>query len=350
MTVLHRMKALLIGGLLLAFLATPLFVSGKALAADSTGFSASPSDGSTVDPNRTRFDYQIDPGQHVDDYVYITNSASMAQTFTVSAADAFTGIDGAFGFFANDTKMTDVGTWVTFSNQEAILKITVPPAGAVVVPFTVTVPANASAGDHAGGILVSAITAGNGQVKLERRVATRLYARVRGDITPAFSIGNMVARYEPTWNPLDGTMYVSFSMQNNGNISLSADALTSVTGLFGIPLGSQQITKVPELLPGLGREVELKITGIGQWALFTPAVTMQATVDKGALDAGKLPVVRRDTTLVSAPISWIVIFATILTVWLIIRFRIKRRNHQMVQWLEYTEAEARRKAQEVTGS
>jgi hypothetical protein len=45
--------------------------------------------------------------------------------------------------------------------------------------------------------------------------------------------------------------------------------------------------------------------------------------------------------------SWIVIIAFILSVWLIIRFRISKRNRQMVQWLEYTEAEARRKAQEV---
>jgi dihydroorotate dehydrogenase (fumarate) len=178
-------------------------------------------------------------------------------------------------------------------------------------------------------------------------VGIRLYARVRGDINPAFSIANMVARYEPTLNPFDGTMYVSFSMQNTGNISLSADAITKVSGIFGIPLGAEKTIKVPELLPGLGRDVTLKINGIGQWAIFTPTVKMKATISKNALDAGKLPIVTRDTTMVSAPFSWIVLIAFVLSVWLIIRFRINKRNRQMVQWLEYTEAEARRKAQEV---
>jgi len=345
--VLHRIKVLAICGLILSLLTAPIIGSSSALAADSTGFSGAPSDGTTVDTTRSSFDYQVDAGQKLEDYLYVTNSGTIAQTFTVAAADAFTGNDGAFGFYASDAKMTDVGSWVTFSNQKNQIKITLPPADGVVVPFTLTVPENASAGDHVGGILVSATTAGNGQVKIERRVGTRLYARVRGDINPAFSIANMVARYEPTLNPFDGTMYVSFSMQNTGNISLSADAITKVSGIFGIPLGAEKTIKVPELLPGLGRDVTLKINGIGQWAIFTPTVKMKATISKNALDAGKLPIVTRDTTMVSAPFSWIVLIAFVLSVWLIIRFRINKRNRQMVQWLEYTEAEARRKAQEV---
>lgn len=314
-----------------------------AWAADSDGIASAPSADGGVDQTRSRFSYQIDPGQSVSDEYLVENTGTTQQKVSVYATDAFNAEDGSFALLDGGQEPKHAGSWVTFADGAKKVEVTLSPGAQQVIPFTLTVPADANPGDHAGGMIVSAPTP-SGQVTVDRRVAIRLYARVKGNIEAGLTISSISSSYEPSLNPFDGTTTMTLSLTNTGNVALGANTVAQVKGIFGIPLSGLTDVSIPEMLPGNSRTVTITVPGVGPYIYLAPHVSLAATTDAQALNAGPLPTAERDSSILVMPWGILAILLFIGLVWFGLRLRRKRDSKNAAAWIEFTEAEAVRKA------
>ncbi|MFB2598270.1 hypothetical protein ACEXQE_10790 [Herbiconiux sp. P17] len=318
--------------------------AASAHADDTDGISGAPSTDTSAD-GRSRFSYQASPGQQLTDNYIVRNTGTTPKVMKVFATDAYNTEDGSYGLLDTGVVPTDAGTWVTFDGGATQLDIPLDPGASQVVPFTLNVPADAAPGDHAAGIVIS-VTGAEGQILVDRRVATRVYVRVPGDLQPALTISSIAADYQGEFNPLDGKTTITFTVQNTGNVALGANMLAGVNTYFGISAAGQVRQELSEMLPGSTRTITMTVPGTGQWGYLNPYVAMQPTVDKDALDPGPLPTVNRDTITFAVP--WLILLLLVIAaaVFLVLRIRRARDEKTARDWIAYTEAEARRKARE----
>ena len=332
------MTAILLGGLVATWSAS------AALADETDGISGSPGTADGVD-DRSRFSYQAEPGQHIEDFYVARNTGTTAQVLTVFASDAYNSEDGSFGLLDTDAAPIDAGSWVSFADGAKQLGIPLEPGASQVVPFTVDVPADASPGDHAGGVAISVQSAA-GEVLVDRRVATRLYVRVPGELQPGLTISNIEALYAPQFNPLGGVTTVTFTVANNGNIALGAHMVVGVKSVFGIATGELVREDLAEMLPGATRTVSVEVPGVGQFGYLNPYVRMAPTIEADALNPGALREVSRDTVIFAMPWWLLALVIAGGGLWLFLRLRARRDARNAEAWIAYTEAEAERKARE----
>lgn len=318
----------------------------SAHADDTDGISGAPSS-ETESDGRTRFSYSVEPGQQVTDNYVVKNTGTTTRTLKVFATDAYNTEDGSYGLLDTDAVPTDGGSWITFDGGATSLDIPLDPGASQVIPFTVTVPADAAPGDHASGMVISS-TATDGQILVDRRVATRLYIRVPGDLQPGLTISSIAADYQGEFNPFTGQTNVTFTVQNTGNVALGATMVAGVNTYFGIGAGEQTRQDLAEMLPGATRTITMTVSGIGQLGYLNPYVSLQPTVDSDALDPGPLAQVNRDTITFAIPWLLLVVIVLGLGIWGFLVLRRRRDEKTAREWIAYTEAEARRKAREET--
>lgn len=326
----------------------------RAAEEDTIGISGVPTGANGNPDGRTRFSYAADPGQQIADNYLVRNTGTTPQSYTVLSTDAFNDEAGEFALLETDAPATDIGNWVSFENGTNRLQFDLAPGASRVVPFTVIVPAEATPGDHAGGIAASVQTP-SGQVTLDRRLGTRMYLRVSGDIQAGLSIAGLRASYVGDWwNPFSGAMRVHYTVENTGNIALASNVAVTGSTWFGIPTGGAQGDGIPELLPGGTRTYETDLPGVASWGYLNANVTLNPFVE-GDDESKRMPVAAtsRDTILIAPP--WTVLIAIALIVGFVF-FRHWRRKidaKRAAEWIEYTEAEAKRKAEaerEVVGA
>jgi hypothetical protein len=326
-------------------LATAALVATASISAsadDSTGISGGPSDGAGPD-DRSRFSYQVDPGQHIDDFYLVRNTGTKPQTMTVLATDAFNTPQGTYSLLETKALPKDGGSWVTFAGGARSIEIPLAPNESRAVPFRLAVPADASPGDHAGGVVVSVMTP-QGTILVDHRVATRLYVRVKGEIQAALTVGSIAADYTPSLNPFSGSTEVTFTVRNNGNVALGANLVVGAKTYFGIPASGLVRMSVSELLPGSTRKVTVSVPGVAQLGYLAPHVSLVPTTDADAISPGPLRTIERDTALFVMP-WWflaIIVLGAAIVLWIRLRRRSDRRR--AATWIAYTEAEAVRKA------
>ncbi|MFZ3470486.1 WxL protein peptidoglycan domain-containing protein [Streptomyces sp. 4.24] len=235
-----RTRTLLLG--LLLGLAALLLPASPATAADNGtwGVFPTPPAGAAM-TDRAYFFHQGSAGTTVNDSATIVNSSDKELTFQVFATDAVnTPVGGAFALLPVETKPKDVGTWIALP-PETKTTVTVPPKGRKDFPFSVKVPADATPGDHVGGIVALNTevegTQQEGKVKVgvKRQVGARLYFRVPGPVTPGLSVEDVkVSRSAPLlpWVK-DAHAKISYSLVNRGNVVVEPSVTVSAEGLFG---------------------------------------------------------------------------------------------------------------------
>ncbi|MEV6927933.1 DUF916 domain-containing protein [Dactylosporangium sp. NPDC051485] len=196
---------------------------------------------------RTHYTLQGDLGKKVQEMVLITNSSKVKASFLVYGTDAFNTDTGAFDLLPAATKPTNIGSWMKFASPT----IDIDAGATVAVPFIIDVPAGATPGDHAGGVVVSLATNGT-DVKLDTRVAVRVYLRIAGMLRPTLEAQKVQASYAGVSNPIGkGGVDVTYTVVNTGNIRLASHAKINVTSaVFGTRLGGETKKDLMELLPG----------------------------------------------------------------------------------------------------
>lgn len=257
--------------------------------------------------NRPNFSYELAPGATVRDAVTVHNYSNVPLTFRLYATDAFNTEDGGFDVLPGDEAPKDVGTWVTLAQEH----LTIPAGAQVTVPFELTVPRDASPGDHVGAVLASSKVGGTGPdgrvVALDRRTGTRLYVRVAGPLAPELAVTGLRVTYHAALDPTAGRATVSYRVENRGNVRMGGEQQVSVSGPFGLARTRAQPQRLPELLPGESLAVSAELDGV----LATGLATARVDLDPAPVDAGEAPgtLTRRSRT-VALPV--VVLVAAVL--------------------------------------
>ncbi|MEH1168914.1 DUF916 domain-containing protein [Micromonospora sp. CPCC 205539] len=255
---------------LLATSAVAALAAGPALAAEGdvawTVRTASNSYGAA----RSSFSYAANPGGRVEDAMVVANRGPVPLNLAVYAADGFTTNAGQLDLLAKDGTSVAVGAWVHANSGS----VTIQPGKTAQVPFTVTVPGNATPGDYVGGIVTSLTQANDAAgINVDRRLGIKIKLRVGGELKPNLAIEDLHVGYGGTSNPFSkGHATVTYTIHNTGNAVLSAQQTVSVSGPFGV-LRAQagDIAAPPELLPGESRTVTVPVGGVA------PALRLAAT-------------------------------------------------------------------------
>ena len=122
--------------------------------------------------------------------------------------------------------------------------------------------------------------------------------------------------------------------------------VTGMTTYFGIPASGQVRSELAEMLPGSTRTVTITVPGVAQLGYLNAFIRIAPNVDAEALNPGPLREVSRDAAIFVMPWWLLAIVVVGLGIWQFLRFRARRDEKNAAAWIEYTEAEARRKAAE----
>ncbi|MCW2527653.1 MAG: putative protein of unknown function cell surface [Pseudonocardiales bacterium] len=294
-----------------------------------TTWSVQPST-ATGPTTRNQYDLNLSPGAVAPDFVGIRNLGTTPLTLQVYASDAFTTAAGGFDLLPADRQSADAGSWVEFhpAGQAggARITLTVAPRQRIDIPFTVTVPANASPGDHAAGIVASQSTpstdAAGRSVLVDNRVGSRVYLRVDGTLHPSLVVSNFVAGYRNTWNPLGGgSVSVSYTVRNNGNVRLSAHAVAVVSGLGGTLSARHALADIPELLPGASYTATRSINGVFPALKIKTGLTVQ-----GYSTSSGVSMPPAEAASSSWAMPWSVLLLVVLIAGLFVTLVMRRRS------------------------
>ncbi|MFG3340695.1 WxL protein peptidoglycan domain-containing protein [Glycomyces sp. NPDC048151] len=268
---------------LCAVAAAFLVVSGPALpaaaqSAEDTGtvtWSVRPADEAGED-GRAWVEQELDPGETATEHMAVRNLSGEEVTFRLSAADGYFQENGRFSMLPSDQESVDSGLWIAVQEE-----VTVGPDETVIVPFTTTVPENATPGDHAAGIAASVLSEQVGEdgatVGVESRVGFRVMTRVTGELAPAASVEAVSSTFDLSWNPLSpGAAQVTFEVVNTGNARLLVTGAVAVGGREVAFPGPDEIDQ--ELLPGDRRTFTVTVDDVWPLVFVPGSVTVTPTV------------------------------------------------------------------------
>jgi hypothetical protein len=226
--------------------------AGRASAADNGRWSIFPTTANGQQNNRAYFQPLLTPGVPVHDSVTVTNETSQKQTFRIYGTDAYNSPEGLYSLHLRGQHISGIGTWI----QLPVTRVTLAAKSFQKIPFTIAPPQNATPGDHAGGIILEPIKStlsksGVLQVHQIDSVAVRVYARVRGPLTPSLTVTSLHVNSKTTVGSLFGvgtTATGTYTVTNTGNVNLTPTGQLSMKPVFGS--SHKQVTLIPQLLPG----------------------------------------------------------------------------------------------------
>ena len=300
---------------------------------------------------RSRFSIAADPGQTVTDRVLVGNTGTARQDFTVYATDAFNDDAGEFSLLPTEATPTSVGSWIRFDDGSDRVTFALDPQEVRLLTFTVAVPADATPGDHVGGVVASVLESG-AQVTVDRRVATSVFARVAGELQPQLSLTSYEASYEGDWwNPFSGQVRLRYTVSNPGNVALSANLTSGTKTWLGIPATGEQGGKIPVVLPGNSASYEDTVDGVGQWLYLNPFTVLSPFVESpdASMQVSVVPITR-DAVTFAMPWTVVILALVIAAGILLSRWRRRRDEVRAQEWMDFVARTAAEDAAALTGA
>lgn len=234
-----------------------------------TSWSVRPADATGPD-GRSWAELEVDPGEVVHEHLAVRNLGKVDATFLITAKDGYSTESGRFNMLESSQQNTGAGLWVDVATE-----VVVAAGQTAVVPYSITVPANATPGDNAAGLAASVVSTGasgsGDQLRVESRMGFKVLLRVKGTLAPSAALEDVSAKYLSNWNPFaPGAMEVRYTVHNTGNTRLALKAAVTAAGM--------QAPKDPavaglELLPGGRREVTVRVAGV--WPIVLAPVAVQ---------------------------------------------------------------------------
>jgi hypothetical protein len=286
----------------------------------------------TYGADRSSYSYAVNPGGQSKDAMVVTNRGKTALDLGVYTADGFTTDTGQLDLGTKDQKAKNIGAWVKSTHTT----VKVAPGKSAEVPFTVSIPANATPGDYEGGIVTSLTQPDQAQgLNVERRLGIRIRLRVGGALNPRLAIEDFHIGYHGTVNPFaKGNATVSYTIHNTGNTIQSAQQAISVTGPFGLlKVKAGTPAAPPELLPGESWKVSVPVSGVAPafWVTATATLT-PLLVDASGSTTSQKPV---EVTAHGMAVPWTLLLAVLILAAVIIaavilsrRNRVKRKERE----------------------
>ncbi|MFE3162528.1 WxL protein peptidoglycan domain-containing protein [Streptomyces sp. NPDC059224] len=278
--------------------------------------------------DRSSFAYSVNPGGRIDDAMVVANRGKDPLTLSVYAADGYTTDTGQLDLLTRDKKSVGVGAWLHADRTS----VKVAPGRTVRIPFSVTVPGNATPGDYVGGLLTSLkqpdAAAG---INVDRRLGIRVKLRVSGALRPRLAVEDLSVDYHGTANPFaTGEATLTYTVHNTGNTVLSARQKASLSGPFGwLKAKAGAVAATPDLLPGERWKVTVPLHGVAPAVRLTAAVTVTPLLTDASGSVSPLAPVR--ATAGGWAVPWtllvvIVVLAAAGTAWLLLARRARARR------------------------
>lgn len=281
---------------------------------------------------RVSLRHDLDPGEAVSDAVALTNFSSTAAEFAVYASDGVVTPEGDFDIAPPDVAPSAAGTWVGISGEgiegarpraEGGVLVEVPAGGRVIIPLTITAPADAPPGDHPAGVAAELVQAEGSAIRFSSRVGVRLHLRVTGEVVASLAATQVTASYVPSWNPFAlGSVALEYTLENTGNVRLGAVSETSLVAAFGAARTSTSLER-REILPGKSVAVR---TELPAWPLFVGWGEIVVTPSVVGADEVLAPLTAAGDSFVVATVPWsqLILLALLVGVVLLIRWMIRR--------------------------
>jgi hypothetical protein len=275
--------------------------------------------------NRPTFSYNLAPGESQNDGLTVWNYGDTQLTFHIYATDAFNTKDGGFDLLTDQQKAKDVGSWITIEQNN----LTLPPRSKANLKLHISVPANATPGDHSAGIVAASTTPGisaeGKHLILDRRVGSRVYLRVAGPTNPALTIENLSSDYQPAINPLGGSLDVTYTVRNAGNVRLGARQKITVKDLFGT-VTDRRPASLPEVLPGNAVTITQHFTGVAATLRVGADVAVTPFIPKASGVAVAGPLATASSSTKTWAIPWLLVGILIALIALIVYSRRRRER------------------------
>ncbi|MFG3559093.1 WxL protein peptidoglycan domain-containing protein [Micromonospora sp. NPDC047557] len=310
---------------LLAAVAAAGVGTGPALAADGNVAWTVRTASNSYGEARSSYSYNVNPGGAVEDAMVVANRGPAPLTLAVYAADGFTTDAGQLDLLTRDKKSVAVGAWVKASAGSVVIQ----PGKTAQAPFTINVPANATPGDHVGGILTALTQADQAEgINVDRRLGIRITLRVGGELKPNLAIENLHVTYDGSSNPFaKGDATVAYTIHNTGNAALSGQQAVSVSGPFGVLRArAGDIAAPPQLLPGESWDVTVPVRGVA------PAVRLAATAtvtplltDASGSTTSLKPV---EATAHGWALPWMIVLVLVVLIAVIVGASLYRRRNR----------------------
>jgi hypothetical protein len=257
--------------------------------------------------DRKDYGYTLSPGGRLEDGIVVANHGVATLHLALRTAEGVTTSTGGLGLADPGARANGVAAWVHLERDA----VTVEPGAAVTVPFTITPPKNAAAGDHVGGIVTAQVgSAAPGGVDERPGLAIRL--RVSGPLKPSLSVDAVRVRYSGTANPVGkGDATVTYTVRNSGNAILTARQAVSASGPFGTwTRRAGPIADVPPLLPGATWKVSAPLSGVAPALRLGATVTLVPLLTDAAGSIAPLPAVKATGHALAVP--WALLIALIV--------------------------------------
>jgi hypothetical protein len=310
----------------LALSATPSFADDD----PAVSWSVSPAGPEGAD-GRSWVELELDPGASTTEYLSVRNLGATATTFTLTAADGYFTKTGRFNMLQSDQESVDAGTWITVDET-----VTVDAGGVAVIPFTISVPENATPGDHAAGIAASVSTTGTtedgAKVGVESRVGFRVITQVTGELAPAMALSEVTGEYSPSWNLFTpGELTITYTATNVGNTQLS----------FGETAGDATTAR-GDVFPGEKRSVT--VDSVPAWPLGLVSVDVRVDSSVPSDDSLAVAPVTRTVQVVAVPWLHLLVLVGLAVVVVMIILGRRRSAARIELLLEQARAEGREQA------
>jgi cbb3-type cytochrome oxidase subunit 3 len=273
---------------------------------------------------RQNYEYSLDPGGTLSDGLMVINHGKEDLALKVYAADGFTSESGQLDLRTAEEKPVGVGAWLKAGQGT----VKVPAGKTVEVPFTITLPENATPGDHVGGIITSLATTTDGAgIEVDRRLAMRVKLRVGGELAPALAVEDLHVDHRGSANPFaQGVATIGYTVRNTGNAIVTAQQTASVSGPFGIfRARAGAIDDSPALLPGDTWKVEVPVDGVAPTVRVAATVTLKPLVTDASGTITPLDPVDATTHAWAVPWSALVLLVVLIAL-VVLALRVRRRR------------------------
>lgn len=233
------------------------------------------------------FVYNLDRGESITDYLKLVNvSTEKTMKVKIYPVDAVVSSQGVFNPLDEADPRQDIGAWIKMSEPEVSLA----PQETRLIPFTLTIPEDASVGDHLGAIIAEKgelTPSGQAGLSIKTRVGIRVWNTVPGEIVKNLQISNVtweiknkkISEKPTTLEKIRTALglnkegFITLSLKNDGNVHLMPKGNIEISDIFGgwvatldnISLGTSalnQTTTVPVKWekPSLFSHLTAKIT------------------------------------------------------------------------------------------
>jgi len=172
------------------------------------------------------FIHTVNPGQIVEEGIYLVNNTAQTKTLMVYSTDSTPSTDGGFACKQQAETKTGVGAWVNLDQSE----VSISPNSKQIIPFKINVPQNAEVGEQNGCIVIQEKKSASSRagINLSFRTGLRVALTVPGDIIKRLVIN----KFQLIKKSLNVFIFRP-EIQNLGNVSVQTDVSVIVKDIIG---------------------------------------------------------------------------------------------------------------------